>query len=109
MRILIDAQLPPGLVPLLARAGHDAVHVANLGLRDATDTALWDRAVQENAVICTKDEDFALRRLRRQAGPTIVWLRVGNASNPALRRWLPPLLPQIEQMVARGEVLIEVR
>jgi predicted nuclease of predicted toxin-antitoxin system len=60
-------------------------------------------------VIFTKDEDFALRRLRTQTGPTVVWLRVGNSSNLALCRWLMPLLSQIERMVAAGEPLIEVR
>jgi predicted nuclease of predicted toxin-antitoxin system len=109
VKILIDAQLPPTLASLLIDAGHQADHVAAVGLRDATDSAVWDHAVREGAVIFTKDEDFALRRLRAQTGPTVVWLRVGNSSNPALQRWLVPLLSEIERMVAAGEVLIEVR
>jgi len=109
VNILIDAQLPPALASLLVGAGHQARHVAEVGLRDATDRAVWDHAVREGAVIFTKDEDFALRRLRAQSGPTVVWLRVGNSSNLALRRWLMPLLSQIERMVAAGEPLIEVR
>jgi predicted nuclease of predicted toxin-antitoxin system len=60
-------------------------------------------------VIFTKDEDFALRRLRALTGPTVVWLRVGNSSNLARQRWLMPLLSEIERMVAAGEALIEVR
>ena len=83
MNILIDAQLPPALASLLVGAGHQARHVAEAGLGDATDRAVWDHAVREGAVIFTKDEDFALRRLRAQAGPTVVWLRVGNSSNRA--------------------------
>jgi len=63
----------------------------------------------QGAVIFTKDEDFALRRLHAQTGPTVVWLRIGNSSNLALQRWLMPLLPEIERMVATGEVLIELR
>jgi predicted nuclease of predicted toxin-antitoxin system len=78
-------------------------------LRDASDAALWDHAMREGAVIFTKDEDFALRRLREQTGPAIVWLRAGNCSRSALERWLMPLLSGIDQMVAAGEVLIEVR
>jgi predicted nuclease of predicted toxin-antitoxin system len=61
------------------------------------------------AVIFTKDEDFAFRRLRAQTGPTVVWLRVGNSSNLALQRWLMPLLSEVERMVAAGETLIEAR
>jgi predicted nuclease of predicted toxin-antitoxin system len=109
VNILIDAQLPPALAGLLVGAGHQARHVAEVGLRDATDPAVWDHAVRESAVIFTKDEDFALRRLRAQKGPTVVWLRVGNSSNLALQRWLMPLLPEIERWVAAGEALIEVR
>ena len=109
MNILIDAQLPPALASLLVGAGHQARHVAEVRLRDATDPAVWDYAVREGAVICTKDEDFALRRLRQQTGPMVVWLRVGNSSNLALQRWLMPLLSEIERMVAAGEALIEVR
>ena len=78
MKILIDAQLPPALAPLLIAAGHQARHLVEIGLRDAPDREVWDDAVREGAVIFTKDEDFALRRLRERAGPTIVWLRVGN-------------------------------
>jgi predicted nuclease of predicted toxin-antitoxin system len=109
VKVLIDAQLPPALASLLIAAGYQAHHLVDLGLRGASDAAVWDHAVQEGAVIFTKDEDFALRRLREQTGPTIVWLRVGNCSRSALERWLMPLLSGIGQMVAAGEKLIEVR
>jgi len=109
VNILIDAQLPPSLGRLLTSAGHQANHVREVGLRSASDPAIWDYAVREGAVIFTKDEDFALRRLHATAGPTIVWLRVGNSSAQALRRWLMPLLPEIERMVAAGDEVIEVR
>ena len=39
MKILIDAQLPPGLKLMLAEAGHEALHVVDVGLRDADDGA----------------------------------------------------------------------
>ena len=109
MKILIDAQLPPGLKLLLTQAGHEAYHVVEVGLRDADDAQLWEYAVQEQAVILTKDEDFASRRLREPDGPTIIWLRVGNCSRAALLRWLGPLLVSIEALVAAGERVIEVR
>jgi predicted nuclease of predicted toxin-antitoxin system len=109
VKIVVDAQLPPGLASLLIDAGHHALHVSDLGLRHSPDAAVWNHALREAAVIFTKDEDFALRRLRATTGPTIVWLRIGNCSKSALERWLMPLLPEIEQMATAGEVLIEVR
>jgi predicted nuclease of predicted toxin-antitoxin system len=64
--------------------------------------------VRERAVIVTKDEDFALRRLHVSDGPTIVWLRIGNSSTSALQRRLMPLLPEIERKVTMGDAVIEI-
>jgi predicted nuclease of predicted toxin-antitoxin system len=42
--------------------------------------------VAAGAVIITKDDDFLKQAQLASAGPVIVWLRVGNTSNEALRR-----------------------
>jgi predicted nuclease of predicted toxin-antitoxin system len=109
VKLLIDAQLPPALVPMLQQLGYDAQHVNIIGLRDASDPQVWECAVREGAAILTKDEDFAARRLRESDGPIVIWLRIGNCSRAALVRWLLPLLGSIEQLIADGDTLIEVR
>jgi predicted nuclease of predicted toxin-antitoxin system len=109
LKILIDAQLPPGLTANLRAKGHEAFHVFRVGLRDASDTALWNYALVEQTVISTKDEDFARRRLRAKSGPTIIWLRVGNCSNTMLQGWRMRILPDIERLISIGETIIEVR
>jgi predicted nuclease of predicted toxin-antitoxin system len=109
VKILIDAQLPPGLKVMLATAGHEANHVVDVGLRDADDAQVWEYAVREGIAVLTKDADFVARRLREPHGPTIIWLRVGNCSRDALARWLTPLLASIEALVEAGEGVIEVR
>jgi len=110
MRFVIDAQLPPALARLLASHGHHAEHVADIGLRDADDSPIWRHAVEQGAILVTKDEDFP-HRLRQGAttAPVILWLRICNASRRALLAWFEPLLPQIEELIRRGERLIEVR
>jgi predicted nuclease of predicted toxin-antitoxin system len=57
VKILIDAQLPPNLKIMLAEAGHEALHVVDVGLRDAEDAQVWGYAVQQETAILTKDED----------------------------------------------------
>jgi predicted nuclease of predicted toxin-antitoxin system len=109
VKILINAQLPPGLKLLLTEAGHEAYHVVEIGLRDADDAQLWEYAMREGTAILTKDEDFAARRLRQPNGPTVIWLRIGNCSRASLVRWLAPLLSSIEAFAAAGETVIEVR
>ena len=61
MNFLVDAQLPPGLARWLAEQGHTAQHVDKLGLGDAGDVTIWNHALSINAIIVTKDEDFAER------------------------------------------------
>lgn len=109
MRFVVDAQLPPALARMLAAAGHHAEHVVDVGLRDAEDIAIWQYALEHQAVILTKDEDFVARSLRSDPAPVVVWLRVGNASRRGLAEWFTPLLPEIVDLVQRGERLIEVR
>ena len=108
MKFLLDAQLPPALVRWLQEQGHVAEAVRDAGLREAEDRAIWAWALQTTAVIMTKDEDFAGRSQEEQNGPVIVWLRVGNCSNEALRAWLTPRLPGIVQLVTQGSRLVEV-
>ena len=109
MTFLIDARLPPALAHWLARQGHTAQHVDDLGLRSAEDAVIWEHALSTGAIIVTKDEDFAERTARTANGPVIVWLRLGNATNRALLQWLTPRWAQITSLLDAGNRLIEVR
>ena len=60
MRFIVDAQLPPALADWLRARGHEATAVRDIGLRDADDRTIWARAGIDQAVIVTKDEDFAM-------------------------------------------------
>jgi predicted nuclease of predicted toxin-antitoxin system len=106
---LVDAQLPPALAKALKNAGHEALHVEEVGLRHAKDAVIWNYALQQGAAIITKDEDFVDRFRRQSNGPAIVWLRIGNASSKALLLWVLPLLPALAQRIQAGDKLIELR
>jgi predicted nuclease of predicted toxin-antitoxin system len=109
MRFIVDAQLPPALARFLAAQGHTAEHVADIGLRDADDSPIWEYALKHEAVIVTKDEDFPHRHSQSRETPVIVWLRIGNTSRRALLQWFEPLIPQVVELIERGDKLIEVR
>ncbi|MFT4211210.1 MAG: DUF5615 family PIN-like protein [Microbacterium sp.] len=109
MRFVIDAQLPPALAAVLQREGHDAVAVRDIGLREASDGDIWGHCAQTGQVIVSKDDDFARRARDTTTGPSVVWLRVGNASKRALEAWFVPLLPAILDQLDAGERLVEVR
>jgi predicted nuclease of predicted toxin-antitoxin system len=42
MRFLIDNALSPALAALLQQAGHDAIHVRELGLQQANDEVIFE-------------------------------------------------------------------
>ena len=109
MRFLIDAQLPPALARFLTDAGHQAEHLEDVGLHHAKDNEVWTYALEHQAIIISKDEDFVDRFRRRGIGPVIVWLRIGNASKQVLLSWFASVLPAIIVRIEAGDKLIEVR
>ena len=83
MKFVVDAQLPPALARLLRETGCDAFAVREIGLREATDAEIWRYAVQQQAVIITKDEDFAERCLYSRDQP--VRIRSWPGEHPRLQ------------------------
>jgi predicted nuclease of predicted toxin-antitoxin system len=110
VRFLVDAQLPPALAGWLREAGHEAAHVEDFALREAPDEIIWERALETNSIIVTKDEDFPARASQfiSAPAPIVVWLRIGNATNVILLAWFEARLPSILQMIAAGDKLIQV-
>lgn len=78
-------------------------------MRHAKDSDIWTYAMNHQAIIVSKDGDFVERFRRRDRGPVIVWLRIGNSANRILLAWLVPLVPTILRHIEAGDRLIEVR
>jgi predicted nuclease of predicted toxin-antitoxin system len=109
VRFLVDAQLPPALARLLSGRGHIAEHVADAGLVSASDAEIWRYAIEHDAVLITKDEDFADLVLLGGSAPVVIWVRVGNTTRLALLDWFDPLVDRMIAMIDSGEQLIELR
>ena len=109
MRFLVDAQLPPALARMLTERGHHAEHVVDIASGDTPDTVLWQYALDHDAVIITKDEDFADLVTRSDIAPRIVWVRLGNTTRRALLEWFLPRLDTIIETIDAGNTLIELR
>lgn len=76
MNLLIDESLQQEIAHLLSAAGHDAVHVADRGLRGSPDDAVLLAAEREGRVVITADTDFGtLLALSNADGPSVILLR----------------------------------
>jgi predicted nuclease of predicted toxin-antitoxin system len=73
MRFLIDNALSPTLADLLQQAGHDAIHVRELGLQHADDEVIFERAAAEHRIVVSADADFGTRlAVRSSRQPSVI-------------------------------------
>jgi predicted nuclease of predicted toxin-antitoxin system len=108
MKFLLDQNLPVVLAKWLEDRGHQAEHVKRLRLQEADDLAIVRHAIRTGAVVITKDADFQRLAVLPPKGPQIVWVRLGNTTNPDLVAAWETLWPRIQQALEDGEPLIEV-
>ena len=76
MKILLDMNLSPDWVPLLAGGGHEALHWRDLGAANAPDTEIMAWARDHEYVVFTHDLDFgALLHATGAVAPSVIQFR----------------------------------
>lgn len=108
MKFLVDNQLPLQIARHLAAGGHPSVHVAEVGLDEASDAAVWDWARQEDRVVVSKDEDFFFLASRPDDTGRLVWVRLGNCRTEALLVAFERALPTILAAFDAGQRIVEL-
>src|SRR5688572_9609641 len=104
MRIWVDAQLSPALGPWMTTVlGVEATPLRDLGLRDAKDSEIFERARAADVIVFTKDHDFLELLRRRGPPPRIIWLSSGNSSNERVRALLTRAWPKVRILLDAGE------
>lgn len=78
MKLLLDENLSFRVLPGIMDLYPGSVHVADLGLQQSSDAAVWDRARRDGFVIATKDDDFQRLSLLKGHPPKVISLDVGN-------------------------------
>jgi len=108
VKLLFDENLSPRLVEALERDYPGSAHVRTLGLRGATDGAIWELARQEAYAILSKDNDFRQLSFLHGAPPKVIWLSVGNAGTEAILRFLRSRRAEIHAFEADTEASLLV-
>jgi len=107
MKFLVDNALSPALAVLLNDAGHDAIHVRNIGLAQAEDTAIFDRAAADARIVVSADTDFGtLLATRTVSTPSVIQFRGPGSRRPdALARAILTNLPQVRDSLEAGSIV----
>lgn len=109
MKLWLDAQLPPKLAAWLAADfALEAVAVRDLGLRDAPDRLIFQRARAAGAVIVSKDYDFVSLLTEFGPPPQLLWVTCGNVSNQRMREVFSAVLPAAVQLLEAGSPVVEI-
>lgn len=106
MKFLVDECLSTEVADLLRSAGHDVVHVLDLGLLGRPDAEVMAAAVAEDRVLVSADTDFG--ELLASGGaslPSLILLRrrhdaAGQAAS------ILGALPDVEVSLMEGAVVV---
>ncbi|MGI8815668.1 MAG: DUF5615 family PIN-like protein, partial [Pseudonocardia sp.] len=106
MRFLIDECLSPTLATILRAEGHDAVHVADLGMCGVPDTVVMQTARDQQRVVLSADTGptQGRHRLRRTTGakqppaPSVVLFRSQEVDAKTLASVLLANLDQLDDL-----------
>ena len=105
--ILVDMNLSPEWVPLLAQAGWPAVHWSSLGPADAEDQTLMNWALAHRHAIFTHDLDFGtILALTHASGPSVIQVRSSRVLPEQIGPLLLAALQKYESELAAGALVV---
>jgi predicted nuclease of predicted toxin-antitoxin system len=111
MEVVLDAHLSPAIAKWINEnyVGVQASSLTLLGLRDKEDLEIFRALSKPNTLLISKDSDF--KKISRDFGapPVILLLSIGNSSNKRVTQILKSHWPDIVELMANGERLIEIK
>ncbi|MGE5304003.1 MAG: DUF5615 family PIN-like protein [Alphaproteobacteria bacterium] len=89
--------------------GVECLHVRDLGLRDAEDREIFQKARDSGAVVMTKDEDFVHLVGRNGPPSQVIWITSGNMANDRFKSLLLKTLQDTISLIESGEPVVEIK
>ena len=106
MKLLVDMNLSPRWISLLADAGIEAVHWSSLGANNAPDSPIMAYADANDYVVLTHDLDFsAILAATHGRKPSVVQIRAGDVSPQVIGKQVISALQQIASELLAGALL----
>ncbi len=105
-RLLLDQGLPRTTGARLANTGWDVVHVADVGMSQADDRSILERARAERRICVTLDADFhALMATSGATLPSVLRVRKEGLDAVAVARLIEEIWPRIADALAAGAMV----
>ncbi len=106
MRILIDMNLSPRWVDVLADAGIECIHWSSVGETTASDSFIMAFAKGAGYVVLTHDLDFgSILAATHGDKPSVIQIRSGTLSTAAIGPFVIKTLIQMEAEIESGALL----
>lgn len=106
MKLIVDMNLSPRWVAMLADAGIKAAHWSTLGANNATDSEIMTYASANNYVVLTHDLDFsAILAATHGEKPSVVQIRADDVSPDVIGKQIITALRQMESELELGALL----
>jgi predicted nuclease of predicted toxin-antitoxin system len=106
MKLLVDMNLSPGWVDLLAGAGFHAVHWSIVGAVNAPDSEIMAYAAANGYVVLTRDLDFsAILAVTHGEKPSVAQIRAGDLSPTTIGQQVISALIQMQTELEEGALL----
>ncbi|MFM9967307.1 MAG: DUF5615 family PIN-like protein [Burkholderiales bacterium] len=105
-RLLLDQGLPRSTGTILAGAEWDIVHVAELGMSQAEDSVILERARAEQRICVTLDADFhALLATSGETSPSVLRIRKEGLDAAAVARLITEIWSRVERDLSQGAMV----
>jgi predicted nuclease of predicted toxin-antitoxin system len=106
MKLLVDMNLSPRWVGVMADAGIEAKHWSTLGAYNAPDTEIMAYANTNNYVVLTHDLDFsAILAATHGEKPSVVQIRAEDVSPDTIAKQVIAALRQMASELEDGALL----
>lgn len=107
MKLVVDMNLSPEWVTVLAAAGHDAVHWSAVGNPRATDAEIMAWARRQGRSVFTHDLDFGtILALTQAAGPSVVQVRSQDITPTVISTMVLNALRRFENELTKGAIVV---
>jgi predicted nuclease of predicted toxin-antitoxin system len=106
MKLLLDQGLPLSAAALLRDAGIDTTHVGEIGMSEAEDSDIIQRARDEGRIVATLDADFhTLLAFDMAITPSVIRIRIERLRASAVKALLLTVIAECNEDLAQGAAI----